>query len=145
MIEILAVIALVAIGVVVTAVWLRGPSPRQLDNAARGIAAGLRETRTRAMATGTPQWFDVDLRAHTWNAPGRAPRDLPAGASVRVTSASEDVQQAGVARIRYFPDGSSSGGNIELAQAHRAVRVDVDWLTGAVRVAPAASTAGAGG
>ena len=37
-------------------------------------------------------------------------------------------------RIGYFPDGSSSGGNITLSEARRSSRVDVDWLTGAVTV-----------
>lgn len=135
LIEILAVIVLIAIAATVSAVALRGHGPRQVDAAAQQIAAGLRDTRTRAMATGTPQWFSMDLRARTYAAPGRDPRRLPADTTMRVVSAAEDVAQAGVARIGYFPDGSSSGGTIELARAAHAVQVRVDWLTGAVVVA----------
>jgi len=51
---------------------------------------------------------------------------------LHVTSAAEDVQHPGQARIRFFPDGSSTGGNIELSRKHREVRIDVDWLTGTV-------------
>lgn len=130
----LAVIVLIAIAVTITAVSLHGRSARQLDAAAQRIAAGLRDTRMRAMATSKPQWFVVDLRSHTFAAPGRDPRVLPKDATVRVTSAAEDTTQAGAARIRYFPDGSSSGGNVVLSDAHRSARVDVDWLTGAVTV-----------
>lgn len=135
----LAVIALIAVVAVVTAVSLRGRGRAQLDATAQRVAAGLRDTRTRAMATGKPQWFSVDLRARTYAAPGRDPRDFPAAATIHVTSAAEDATPAGVARIRYFPDGSSSGGNIELTGARRTVRVDVDWLTGAVVVHAGAS------
>ena len=131
----LAVIVLIAIAVTVTAVSLRGRARGQLEASAQRVAAGLRDTRTRAMATGKPQWFTVDLRGHAWTAPCRDPRAFPAGASVRVTSAAEDTNQAGVARIRYFPDGSSSGGNIVLSDNRRSARVDVDWLTGAVTIA----------
>lgn len=134
LIEMLAVIVLIAIAVTVTAVSLRGRSRWQLQTAAQRMAAGLRDTRTRAMATGKPQWFTVDLRTHTFAAPGREPRNLPVDATLRVTSAAQGSTQAGVARIGYFPDGSSSGGNIVLAEAHRSLRVDVDWLTGAVTV-----------
>ncbi|WHZ19681.1 MAG: hypothetical protein OJF55_001830 [Rhodanobacteraceae bacterium] len=130
----LAVIVLIAIAASVAAVSLRGHAGGQLDATAQRVAAGLRDTRTRAMATGKPQWFAVDLRAHTFAAPGREPRAWPKDATLQVTSAAEDVRQAGVARIRYFPDGSSSGGNIVLAEGPRSVRVDVDWLTGAVTV-----------
>lgn len=134
LIEMLAVIVLIAIAVSVTAVSLHGRSRGQLQAAAQRVAAGLRDTRTRAMATGKPQWFPVDLRARTFAAPGRDPRSLPAGASLHVTSAAEEGTQPGIARIGYYPDGSSSGGNITLGEAHRSLRMDVDWLTGAVTV-----------
>jgi general secretion pathway protein H len=134
LIEMLAVIVLIAIAATVTAVSLHGRSRGELQAAAQHIAAGLRDTRTRAMATGKPQWFSVDLRAHSYMVPGRVPRSLPSAAAVRVESAAEAGDQSGVARIGYFPDGSSSGGNITLSEAHRGARVDVDWLTGAVTV-----------
>lgn len=134
LIEMLAVIVLIAIAVTVAAVSLHGRSRGELQAAAQRVAAGLRDTRTRAMATGKPQWFSVDLRAHAYMVPGRDPRGLPAAATVHVESAAEAGAQPGVARIGFFPDGSSSGGNISLSEARRSVRVDVDWLTGAVTV-----------
>ena len=134
LIEMLAVIVLIAIGATVTAVSLHGRSRSELQAAAQRVAAGLRDTRTRAMATGKPQWFSVDLRAHAYTVPGRDPRGFPAAATVQVESAAEAGEQRGVARIGYFPDGSSSGGNITLSEAKRSSRVDVDWLTGAVTV-----------
>ena len=130
----LAVIVLIAVAVSVTAVSLHGRARGQLDAAAQRVAAGLRDTRTRAMATGKPQWFTVDLRARTFAAPGRDPLGFPAGATLHTTSAAEGGAQPGIARIGYFPDGSSSGGDITLGEAHRSLRVDVDWLTGAVTV-----------
>jgi general secretion pathway protein H len=130
----LAVIVLIAIAVTVTAVSLHGRARGQLDAAAQGIAAGLRDTRTRAMATGKPQWFKLDLRRHAYTTPGRDPRSLPAQATLDVTSAAIGASQPGIARIGYFPDGSSSGGHIVLSEPHLAMRVNVDWLTGAVTV-----------
>lgn len=134
LIEMLAVIALIAIATTIAAVSLHGRSRGELNAAAQQVAAGLRDTRTRAMATGKPQWFTLDLRAHAFAAPGRDPRTLPAAAKVDVTSAADADARPGTARIGYFPDGSSSGGNITLAENHRSARVDVDWLTGAVTV-----------
>ncbi|HVX05908.1 MAG TPA: GspH/FimT family pseudopilin [Rhodanobacteraceae bacterium] len=139
LIEMLAVIALIAIAATVTAVSLHGRSRGELQAAAQRVAAGLRDTRTRAMATGKPQWFSVDLRAHAYTVPGRDPRGFPAAASVHVQSAAEAGESRGVARIGYFPDGSSSGGNVTLSEARRSARVDVDWLTGAVTVSNGAS------
>lgn len=36
----------------------------------------------------------------------------------------------GPAKIRFFPDGSSSGGTLVLG--HGAEHIDIDWLTGAI-------------
>ena len=134
LIEMLAVIVLIAIAVTVTAVSLHGRARGELDAAAQGIAAGLRDTRTRAMATGKPQWFTFDLRRHTYTTPGRDPRGLPAQATLDVTAAKLGDAKPGIARIGYFPDGSSSGGHVTLSEPHLALRVNVDWLTGAVTV-----------
>jgi general secretion pathway protein H len=134
LIEMLAVIVLIAIAATVTAVSLHGGGRGQLDATAQRVAAGLRDTRTRAMVTSRPQGFTVDLRDRSFAAPGREPRRLPEGASIRVTSAAEDTTQAGVARIRFFPDGSSSGGRVVLSDQRRSAMVAVDWLTGAVTV-----------
>lgn len=134
LIEVLAVIVLIAVGVAVTAVSLHGRERRQLDAAAQRVAGGLRDTRTRAMATSEPQWFTVDLERHSFTVPGRDPRDLPSDATVSVTSAAEDSPRGGIARIRFFPDGSASGGHVLLRDGPHSARVDVDWLTGAVTV-----------
>ncbi len=140
LIEMLAVIVLIAIAVTVTAVTLHGNARQRLDATAQRMAAGLRDTRTRAMATRKPQWFTVDLRQRSYAAPGRAKRALPADANVEVTSAAQGVVQKDVARIRFFPDGSSSGGHIVIAGKHHSERIAVDWLTGAVTVRPARPT-----
>jgi general secretion pathway protein H len=137
LIEMLAVIVLIAIAATVAAVSLHGRSRGELQAVAQRVAAGLRDTRTRAMATGKPQWFSVDLRAHAYTVPGRDPRGFPAAATVHVESAAEAGGQRGIARIGFFPDGSSSGGNVTLSEARRSARVDVDWLTGAVTVSGA--------
>ncbi len=142
LIEMLAVIVLLAIAVTVTAVTLHGRSRGELDAAAQRVAAGLRNTRTHAMATRKPQWFEVNLREHTFAAPGRDPRGLPSDATIKVTSAAEDAGQPGTARIRFFPDGSSSGGKVVLHERGREAMVAVDWLTGAVSVRSAQGVAG---
>ena len=40
----------------------------------------------------------------------------------------------GVGRIRFFPDGSSTGGLIRLVQGNARADVRSDWLTGLVTV-----------
>lgn len=146
LLEILAVLALLGIALAVTAFSLDGGLDRaRLDASARDVAAALRHTRTRALVEHRPQWFTLDLNARTFASPGRDPQGIPGGTVLHVTSAAEDVQHPGQARIRFFPDGSSTGGNIELSRKHREVRIDVDWLTGTVAMGEEGSGSFSGG
>jgi general secretion pathway protein H len=133
LLEILAVLALIGLALAVTAFSLDGGLQRaKLDASARDIAASLRHTRTIALVNRRPQWFTLDLNARSFISPGREAQRVPVDTVLHVTSAAEDADKPGIARIRFFPDGSSTGGHIELARGHREVRIDVDWLTGAV-------------
>jgi general secretion pathway protein H len=51
-----------------------------------------------------------------------------------ITSAREDQPDGHTGRIRFFPDGSSTGGHIVLQRGARRWQVNVAWLTGAVSV-----------
>lgn len=140
LLEILAVLALIGLALAVTAFNLDGGLQRaKLDASGRDIAAALRHTRMRALVEHRAQWFTLDLHARSFESPGRAPQYIPTATALRVTSAAEDANKPGVARIRFFPDGSSTGGHIELARKHREVRIDVDWLTGAVAMSSGGS------
>lgn len=133
LLEILAVLALIGLALAVTAFSLDGGLDRaRLDASARDVAAALRHTRTRAMVEHRAQWFLLDLNRRSFASPGRDPKTFSADTTLHATSAAEDVQHPGIVRIRFFPDGSSTGGNIELRRKQRDVRIDVDWLTGAV-------------
>jgi general secretion pathway protein H len=41
------------------------------------------------------------------------------------------------ADIRFLPDGSSTGGRVELKDGRRRMRIGVDWLNGRVSVGDA--------
>lgn len=42
------------------------------------------------------------------------------------------AEQAGSA-VDFYPDGSSTGGNLLLANGSRRWRIDIGWLTGSVQ------------
>jgi general secretion pathway protein H len=65
-----------------------------------------------------------------------APQALAGDVTLRVSTVAGDVAGQRAA-ITFTPDGSSSGGRIDLATGQRTVGVAVDWLTGRVSVADA--------
>ena len=61
-----------------------------------------------------------------------ATETLPGNLTVAVTSARE-LNQQGVGVIRFYPEGGSSGGGIDIERENGSgVRISVDWLIGRV-------------
>ena len=55
-------------------------------------------------------------------------------------TARSEVTSETIGQIRFFPDGSATGGRIGLALDGQQVEVVVDWLTGLVSVTHATSS-----
>ena len=59
---------------------------------------------------------------------------LPDGIDITIETARQEQVSEGEAGIRFYPDGSSTGGNIQLSRGETVWRIDVNWLTGEVRL-----------
>src|SRR5699024_12728754 len=91
-------------------------------------------SRTQAIVKAKPEVFTLDVKARSYTAPGKSPHTLPEHMRLSITSAAEDQQADKLARIRFFPDGSSTGGHVVLRRGARQWRVNVAWLTGAISI-----------
>src|SRR5690606_3160869 len=74
----------------------------------------------------------LDLEKNTWLAPGKAERELPKDMILRLTTAQQELTGEKTGGIRFFPDGSSTGGNIAVVLGEREWKINVGWLTGEV-------------
>lgn len=128
LLEILAVMLIIAIGMTVLLVGLnRGLDSRQGRGAAAELALAIRNARSVAILSGRSVALSFDLTHNTWQRTNNVPRPLPANMRVRVTA---EALGDGSNLITFYPDGSSSGGNIVIENADRRWRIDVAWLTG---------------
>lgn len=133
LIELIAVIVLLAVAM--TAVTfsfsnsLRGARVRA---ASHDLAAALRYTRGQAIVKGQSEALELDLANNSYQAPGRAPVKLPEGMVLKLTTAAQEQTGASSGGIRFFPDGSSTGGHISILRGTSEWRIDVGWLTGEV-------------
>jgi len=110
--------------------WLIGVSPGE---EARRLASVLREAQASAVATSGETAVVIDRDGRAW-ASGDRGRQLARGTSFSAVELPAGARLAdGRAAIRFFPDGSSTGGRVEVAAAGRRSTVVVDWLTGRVR------------
>ncbi len=107
----------------------------ELRGSARDVAAALRLTRSRAITANREAEFALDLANAVYRPAGAAaPVALPRGVSIVLFSAEDERLSGTVGAIRFFPDGSSSGGDVVLSRGGERYDVLVDWLTGGVSI-----------
>jgi len=136
LLEVMMVLVLAAvIYALMLAVPMRGSSLADLKASARVLASGLRQAQTMAMATRQDAVLTIDLDAREFVLPGeKEPRKLPDGIDLKLYTAQSEVTNDKKGAIRFYPDGSSTGGRITVASGERQFLVDVDWLTGRVSI-----------
>lgn len=134
--ELLVVLVIGAIAYsLVLGVPFRGTSVADLKAAARSLASGLRQAQSTAMATRRDALLTIDLDAREFQVSGiEATRNLPKDLEISLYTAQQEVSSDKKGAIRFYPDGSSTGGRITLAVKERKYLVDVDWLTGRVSI-----------
>lgn len=133
LLEMLLVVALIAAAsLLAMAAFSGGMKGAQLRSAAKQIAAELRYTRTRAIATGQPQRFVIDPQARTWQAPDNRHGTVPPELQVRFIGAREVQPGQGEGAVVFFADGAATGGRVQLERDRAGWDIDVAWLTGQV-------------
>lgn len=136
LLELLLVLVIAASGYALVARFVGGGATSgQLKSAARTVAAGLREARSAAIATQESASLSVDMdRREIEVSGGHRPRSLPEKLDLKLYTAQSELQGERRGAIRFYPDGSSTGGRVTLAAGERSLLVDVDWLTGRVSI-----------
>ncbi|WP_268990248.1 GspH/FimT family pseudopilin [Dyella monticola] len=135
LLEMLAVILLIGIAASAVAISVtHGLASARINAAAGELAASLRATRTQAIVHGEQRVFELDTQSELYRGADKREVRLPKGLELSVTSAASDQSSGEIARIRFFPDGSSTGGRITLRSGQREWHVNVSWLTGAISI-----------
>jgi general secretion pathway protein H len=135
LIEMIVVVAV--LGFVLALVASRGPGTSAAltsKAAANELASALRETRSRAIVSNRSVSLTFDLRDRAYRVGDRPVHRLPPGLALSLLTTLGEVRSDTNAGIRFEPDGSSSGGRVELADGRHKLEVGVDWLSGRVKV-----------
>ena len=88
--------------------------------------------RAEAIVTREEQFLEVDIEQRAYTPPGGKTVQLPDAVDITLTTASMDILSDSRGRIRFYPDGSSTGGEIKLLAGDRLWRISVGWLTGEI-------------
>ena len=133
LIVVLAIIGLVL--ALIPGFMLRGQPGLHVEVAARALADGLRQTRSQAMVGNREEVFSLDVEQRLFRAGrGQPLKQLDRTIELHLFTTAGELAGTEVGQIRFFPDGSSTGGAIDLAQGEQRSQVSVDWLTGQVEI-----------
>lgn len=136
LLELLVVVAILAMLVAVVPPLVSAAVPgAKLKSATREVAAALRYARSQAITHGQDVTVHLSIKSRRYRITGIS-RDfvLPAELDISVNGSGLATPDSETVGIRFFSDGSSTGGRVTLAIAGRTNQVDVDWLLGRVKV-----------
>ncbi len=135
LIELLIVITIMGLAIALVAGHGKNHSAGLEENgAAADLAGGLREARAQAIAQNRPVALTLDIAAHRWRIDGGPTRTVAPQFALTVLTVKGETRNDNLAAIRFEPDGSSTGGQVDFSDGMRKFSVAVDWLTGNVRV-----------
>lgn len=101
-----------------------------LDLATRRMIEGLRKVQSVAMVQNRDQLFSLDVeRRQFLPGEGAIPIQVDRSIDLRFVTARKERIGSSIGQIRFFADGSSTGGRIVLEQGGQLSVIEVDWLT----------------
>lgn len=133
LLELLVVVTILALTSTLVGINFGGDRA-SLDSIARTLVTDLRYVRSKAMVTNTDTALVVDLdNSAYYSHAAKIERPLPESISVDLTV---DVRDTDGKRgsIMFYPDGSSSGGEVRLSRNGRSMQITTTWLNGYVTV-----------
>jgi general secretion pathway protein H len=131
--EMLIVLAIIAIAAVYVLPAVSGRSST-FEITADAIESGLVNARLKALSRGQEARLVFENKKRTFASDdGKLVAEVPPDMAIRLVTARSEASTQPTS-IRFFPDGSSSGGEIVLELGGLRRRLLVSWLTGKISI-----------
>jgi general secretion pathway protein H len=112
----------------------RPPDTLRLEGAARTLMSALRFSRAEAIARNDDVVVTMHADRRRFESSTGPAIQFDQEISVEMVFAASERRRRAAGAIRFFPDGTSSGGDIILSLNKQRARISVDWLTGEARI-----------
>lgn len=136
LLELMVVLFVIVLGFSIIGVNISsGTSSAGHQAAARDLVSALRYARGQALIAREETTVALDLNENTYTV-GKRDKEysIPETIDLTVVTAQEELTGKGKANIRFYPDGSSTGGRIKLERGGANWQIDINWLTGQVEL-----------
>lgn len=134
LIEMLVVLTIVALALTLVVPAVSKSTQVSMYDVVRDMQISLRQARAEAVMSQQSGLFWVDTQNHNYLDYKGKIKSFPTEINIRTSVATTEVDGT-KAGVRFFPDGSSSGGHLALSSAEGNARIEIDWLTGRVSLA----------
>lgn len=124
------VIAALMMGVAASALT-EGPVLRK---SAREVATSMRQARSVAILQRKEMVWTMDISSRQFGLASNKweQRSLHTSIAAKINTAKTEVVSATQGNIRFYPDGSSTGGSVELTARGQTFKVNVEWISGRI-------------
>ena len=133
LLELIVVLVIISAAVLIMIPTLVSSSNTELKASARDVVSGLRRARSEAVTTNQSVAVTFNLDTRAFAVLGKR-KTLPPGIKVAIVTARSEQLSEADANIRFFPDGSSTGGRVTLSTENRSYAIDIDWFTGKLKL-----------
>jgi general secretion pathway protein H len=134
LIEMLVVLTILAVTTTLVVPLVAGGSEgARLQMAVSDLATAFRLTRSAAITRNTDMSLMIDVDKRTFGSAVVSQRSFAPDIDAKLTYAAGLRSGTTDGGFRFFPDGSSTGGDVTLSLRGKQTTLCVDWLTGVVR------------
>jgi general secretion pathway protein H len=141
LIEILVVMVFIA----VIAGFVSSSMTKSLKNTkiravSKNLVSAMRYTRGQAIVKHEQKTITFNVKEKTYKAPRKKTVTIPEEVEINVFTADSEVADESSGSIRFFSDGSSTGGWVKLTYGEKIWKINVNWLTGEISTVEGASS-----
>lgn len=138
LLELLAVMVIIVLATSAVTLSLRpGSGPSGLKASAQQAAAYFRTARAGAINKRVENVVIIDTRRRQIRSKNAVkPLEISSSINLVITAADNERRAGDIVGIRFFPNGSSTGGTLLLKRDQLGYEIRVNWLTGHVSVKP---------
>ena len=131
LLELLVVLAIIGLILSLMPIMLAGRvNDADISGVADRLVADLRSVRGEAVASNVPTSLIVDRGRDGYVLrPSRQRRQLPEGFRIALAQRAERDGEI----LSFYPDGTSTGGQLQIESADDRYAIDVSWPTGRIR------------
>jgi len=102
--------------------------------AASDIRSELQQARISAIRENRESWVLLDADARTYRRDTGSVAHLPERTALSFVTARSELTDGLSGRIRFYPDGTSTGGSVTLALDGKSRTILVDWFDGRITI-----------